>query len=431
MKLSRLISFGYLQTIGRLALRGLAASPRTVSLTVSGVGLGVAVFIFTVGLMDGLLIYFSQRILKISPTLTVLPEDLGAGERQKRLWGSRPAVVQVTRTPVPDDRKTIRGAPVLAEKLRRIPGVEAASLFVTTPAVLSFGTTQEGSTIDGLEPSQEQEVTELHKYLSQGNWEDLKKVPNGAILGFRLANRLGVALGDRLLALGESGGVRELQVTGILAVGLGSWDESATVVNIPVAQALAGWGADEAGEIRLRTSLENLEQLRQHVQDLCGRRVERWEETNSAALRLFRTIGITTYLLTGFVLIVAGLGIANKLATLILDKEKDIAILRAYGFTARNIRGVFLLQGLILGVLGSLVGCAVAFVGISYFQAFPIRFPAAPGSLVAYTELFVANRASYYFFIGGAALLIATLASLLAVRRAVRVMPVEVLRGQV
>ncbi|MGQ9753020.1 MAG: ABC transporter permease [Thermoanaerobaculaceae bacterium] len=426
----RFMSLSSLRTIGHLALRGLAASPRTVFLTVTGVGLGVAVFIFTVGLMDGLLIYFSQRILKISPTLTVLPENLTGGEMQKRLWSSRPTLVHVTRMPVPDDRQTIRGAPALAEKLRRLPGVEGASLFVTTASVLSYGAIQEGSTMHGLDPNQEPRVTELHKYLSQGNWEDLKTVPNGAILGFRLANRLGVALGNRLLALGENGSVRELQVTGILAVGLGSWDESTTIVNVPMAQALAGWGADEAAEIRLRTSLENLEQLRQQVQDLTGRRVERWEETNSAALRLFRTIGVTTYLLTGFVLIVAGLGIANKLATLILDKEKDIAILRAYGFTALSIRGVFLLQGLLLGVLGVLAGCAVAFVGISYFQAFPIRFPTSSGAPLAYTELFVSNRASYYFAIGTLALVIATLASLLAVRRAVKVMPVEVLRGQ-
>lgn len=424
------MNFACLQTIGRLALRGLVASPRTVFLTASGVGLGVTVFIFTVGLMDGLLIYFSQRILKISPTLTVLSEDLASAEIQKRLWSARPTVVQLTRMPVPDDRKTIRGAMVLAEKLRQIPAVEGASVLVTTAAVLSFGTIQEGSTLHGLDPGQERRVTELHKYLRQGNWDDLKKVPNGAIVGFRLATRLGVGVGDRLIALGENGGVRELQVTGILAVGLGSWDENATIVNIPLAQGLAGWGADEAAEIRLRTSLDNLEQLRQQIQELAGRRVERWEETNSAALRLFRTIGVTTYLLTGFVLIVAGLGIANKLAMMILDKEKDIAILRAYGFTSMSIRSIFFLQGLVLGMLGTLAGCAVAFLGIRYFQAFPIRFPSSSGSPVAYQELFVANRATYYLLIGATALFIAAGASILAARRAVKVMPVEVLRGQ-
>lgn len=422
---------GRLRNALRLAWRHLAASPRTAALTILGVGLGVAVFVFTVALMDGLLVYFSERILRIAPTLTVLPEKLAVLERREALQRFSPReLVVLTRPPVPDERPTIRGAQVLAERLRGVAGVQGVALAAPTAAVLAFGTVEEAATLFGIEALAEAQITELPRLVVRGNWEALATNPQGVILGYKLAERLGVEVGDRLVAAGESGGSRDLDVVGILAVGIGSWDEGTALVNLPVAQGLAGWAGDETAEIRLRTPLENLEQLRDQVQDLTGQRTERWEETNAAALKLFRTIGLTTYLLTGFVLVVAGFGISNKLATTILDKEQDIAILRAYGFSRGTIRTVFLAEGLFLGAAGAVAGCLVAALAVSYFRAFPIRFAPREGAVLAYTELYLANKPEYYVFVGLAAVAIALVASLLAVRRATRVLPVEVLRGQ-
>ena len=422
---------GRLRNALRLAWRHLAASPRTAALTILGVGLGVAVFIFTVALMDGLLVFFAERILRIAPSLTVLPEKIGVLERREALRRFAPGeLVLLTRPAVPDERLTIRGAQALAERLRRLEGVQGVALAAPTAAVLTYGTVEEAATLFGIEPLAEIKVTELPRLVVRGSWEALTANAQGVILGYKLAERLGVEVGDRVVATGESGGRRDLDVVGILAVGIGSWDESTALVNLPLAQGLAGWAGDEAAEIRLRTALDNLEQLRQKVQDLTGQRTERWEETNSAALKLFRTIGVTTYLLTGFVLVVAGFGIGNKLATIILDKEPEIAILRAYGFSRGTIRTVFLAEGLILGGAGASVGCLVALAAVSYFRAFPIRFAPREGAVMAYTELFLANKPEYYVFVSLVAIAISLLAALLTVRRASRLLPVEVLRGQ-
>ncbi|MGC8917558.1 MAG: ABC transporter permease [Thermoanaerobaculum sp.] len=415
----------------RIAFGQLAAARRTVLLAVAGVALGVAVFIFTVALMDGLVVFFSERILRISPTLTVLPERLAATTNQETLRGfTTEQVWMLTRPPVPHERQTLRGAPALVSQLARVTGIEGVSPVATTAGILSFGTSEESATVLGLDPTLERGVTQLDRLVIQGSWDGLAQTPGGAVLGYKLAERLGVGVGDRVLLTGESGNRKELQVVAILAVGIGSWDESTVVVNLPVAQGLAGWGSDEVTEIRLRTGLDGLEALRWEVASITGRQVERWEETNRAALQLFRTIGLTTYLLTGFVLVVAGMGIANKMATMILDKERDIAVLRAYGFSRGALRGIYLSQGIALGLAGAVVGCAVALVAITYFQTFPIRFAPREGAALAYTELYLANKASYYALISAAALGISVAASLLAVRRATRVLPVEVLRGQ-
>ena len=415
----------------RIAWRHLSSRARQSALTVAGVALGVAVFIFTVSMMDGLVVYFTERLIRVSPTLTVLPESLEATRARQTLERARgDDVVVLSREPVPDDRPTVRGATALAARIVAVEGVSGASVAASAPVVLSFGTIAEPATLLGVDPLAEATVTGLPNAVHAGSWQGLQIRRDGALVGIQLAERLGVGVGDRVVATGETARARDLEVVGIIASGLGALDEATALVNLPVAQTVAGWGGDEGSEIRVRTEqLTGLDGLRRRLEALTGHRVETWEETNRASLQLFRTIGVTTYLLTGFVLVVAGLGIGNKLITTILDKERDIAVLRSFGFSALAVRGIFLVEGLLLAAAGAAAGCLAAAAAIGYFTAFPIRFAAREGAVLAYTELYLANDWRYYAVIAVAALVIATLAALLAVRRAVRIVPVEVLRG--
>ncbi|MEW6336947.1 MAG: ABC transporter permease [Acidobacteriota bacterium] len=421
-----------MRALARLALRHLGSRPRQTWLTVAGVALGVAVFVFTVSMMDGLVVYFTRRLIRVSPLLTVLPERLDVTDARAALRaGGAGDVLALTRPPVPDERRTIRGAPGLAGRLREIQGIEGVGLAALTPAIASFGVVAEPATVNGVEVGEEPSITSLPGALTAGSWSGLARRRDGAVVGILLAERLGAEVGDRLVVTGEIGRQRDLEVVGIIASGLGSIDESQVLVHLEVAQGLAGWGSDEASEIRVRTgTLEGLAGLRRRLQDLTGHRVETWEEQSAASLQLFRTIGTTTYLLTGFVLIVAAFGVANRLTTVILDKERDIAILRACGFSKGSVRAVFVVEGVVLGGAGAALGCAAAAGVIALLTAFPIRFPArGGGQVMAYTELYLANDPRYYAVIAGAALAISALAALAAVRRAVRVVPVEVLRG--
>lgn len=417
--------------LAKIAVRYILFAPRNAALTIAGTAVGVAVFVFTVAMMEGLVIFFSERILRISPTLTVFPETETTSARATRPSQGQGAVVAIPRPAPPDERPTIRGGVSWVTALAQVNGVLGASPGVSTAAVIAFGTVNEGAGLFGIDPLLEKGVTDLHRLVVEGAWDALAANPSGILLGYKLAQRLGARVGDRVAVTGETGARKDLQVVGILAVGLGSWDETTAVVNYPIAQGLAGWSSDEVSEIRLRTVLGELEGLRRQVQVLTNRRVERWEETNRAALQLFRTIGLTTYLLTGFVLVVAGFGISNKLATVILDKERDIAIMRAYGFSRSALRGLFVAQGLLLALAGVVLGCLIGLGGIAYFRAFPIRFAPRDQAVLAYTELYLANRPEYYLVVASFALAIALLSSWVTARRATRILPVEVLRGEV
>jgi len=420
-----------LPVVLRLAWRHLSSKPRQTALTVAGVALGVAVFVFTVSMMDGLVVFFTQRLIRTAPLLTVLTERIDARPPREALAAAHPGeIVELSRPPVPDERPTIRGATALAERLRAVPELAGVSVAASVPAVLAYGTITEPATLIGIEPQRERQVTELPTLVGPGSWDGLDRRRDGAVLGTLLAGRLGAAVGDRLVATGETGAPRELEVVGIIASGLGSIDEGSAFVNLPAAQALAGWSSGEASEIRLRSrEIVALAPLAKRLAALTGYEVESWQQTNESSLQLFRTIGMTTYLLTGFVLLVAGLGIANKLTTIILEKERDIAILRSFGFGRNTVRSVFVIQGLAMGGLGAAVGCLVAAGVIRYLTLYPIRFAPREGSVMAYTELFLNNDPRYYALIAAAALAISFLAALLATRRALKVVPVEVLRG--
>ncbi len=417
----------------RLALRRLGSRPRQTVLTVGGVALGVAVFIFTVAMMDGLVVFFTQRLIRVSPLLTVQPERLAQSPAREALrTGTGGELLALPRPPLPDQRPTVRGATVLAGSIARVESVQGVSVAASVPAVLRFGTVAEPATLVGIDPRAEAQVTELPEAVLRGRWEGLSERRNGAVVGVQLADRLGAQVGDRLVAAGEDGAVRELEVVGVIATGLGVVDEANAFVNLPVAQALAGWASDEGSEIRIRAAtLTGLATLRRRLEAVTGYRVETWEETSRASLQLFRTIGLTTYLLTGFVLVVAGLGIFNRLTTVILDKERDVAVLRSFGFSRGAIRATFLWEGMLVGAGGAAAGCLVASLAIAYFTAFPIRFAPRSGAVVAYTELYLANEPRYYAIVAGVALLLSAAAALAAVRRAVAVVPVEVLRGSV
>ena len=236
---------GGMRVILRLAWRHLASRPRQTALTVAGVGLGVAVFIFTVAMMDGLVVFFTPRLIRVSPLLTVLPESLEVARgrdvlaRAPRGRGAGALAAAGTRRS-PDDT---RRAGACRRACAQSPASRACRWPRPRPAVLAFGQIAEPASLLGVDPDDEATVTELpgaRRCAAAGTTSAVRR--DGAVVGVQLADRLGADVGDRVVATGETGAARELEVVGVLATGLGAYDEATALVNLPVAQGLAGWG---------------------------------------------------------------------------------------------------------------------------------------------------------------------------------------------
>jgi lipoprotein-releasing system permease protein len=318
-------------------------------IAIGGVIVGVSALILVMGVITGLQRDLREKILVGSPDIRVLP--YGEGLRMAD-WQS------------------------VLRRVKDVPGVVAAAPFVLTQGVITAGRDyNSGTYIAGLEPPVRgaEDVTTIREHATSGDFRFASSdgLQRGVVLGRLLADRLQAYVGDSvyLYTMASSGSVSastgmpvpraiRLEVTGIFDSGLYEYDNAYVYVSLPTAQDLAGLGVDVTGiEVKTRDRWE-ASAVASRLDETFGfqyRSVD-WQEQNSTlfqALKLEK-LGMAVILL--LIIIVAAFNIVSNLTMLVADKTKEIGILKAMGMRARSIRRVFLAQGLVIGVVGTLSG---------------------------------------------------------------------------
>ena len=322
-------------------------------IAIGGVVIGVSALIVIMCVMSGLQNDLREKILIGSPDVRVLN------------YGS--------------DMVLKDWKPTL-EKVSRQPGVVAAAPFVLTKALVGAGHKySDGAFVMGIVPEGEggPPVTTIRSFRTAGDFrfQTMDGKQQGAVLGSKLANRLGVYPGaDSITLTTVSTAVspvtgtpipreRHLEVTGVFDTGMYEYDNGYIYVSLAVAQDLAGLGNDITGlELRTRNR-EVAPAVAEQLATMLGYpfRTEDWQAQNHAlfqALRLEK-LGMTFILL--LIILVAAFNIVGTLTMVVADKTKEIGILRAMGMPAASIRRVFLVQGTLIGVVGTSLGL---FVGV-------------------------------------------------------------------
>ena len=322
-------------------------------IAIGGVVIGVSALIVIMGVMTGLQNDLRDKILIGSPDVRVL--NYGS-DMVLHKWDS--ALV------------TARAA----------PGVVAAAPFVLTKALVSAGHKySDGAYVMGIIPEGEggPPVTTIRAYRTSGDFrfETTDGRKRGAVIGAKLANRLGVSPGADSITLTTVGGISavtgtlvpreiQLEVTGVFETGMYEYDNGYIYVALPVAQQLAGLGNDVTG-LELRTQdREGAPQIAEDLARTLGYpyRTEDWRAQNKSlfqALRLEK-LGMTFILL--LIILVAAFNIVGTLTMVVADKTKEIGILRAMGMPAASIRRIFLVQGTLIGFVGTSLGLTVGLV---------------------------------------------------------------------
>jgi lipoprotein-releasing system permease protein len=162
---------------------------------------------------------------------------------------------------------------------------------------------------------------------------------------------------------------------------------------------------------------------------LTGYRSESWDETNRNVIEFYNRNATITLVLVGFVFVVAGLGVSSVMTTVVLQKVRDIAILRSMGVQSGSITRIFMLEGLIIGVFGVFVGSPAGHV-ICHFISL-IRFEASTAGVIRSDRINIFETPEAHLIVIVFGILIAVLSSVTPARKATRYMPVSVLRGQV
>ena len=405
-----------------LGLGHLRSRKRQSAVSVLGVMLGVGVYIAVAGMMQGFHEFFLTQLVETNPHVLVSDEIRRPAPQPLQTLYPR-AAVQVRRILPRDPVRGIADAGEIVRALSAMPGLVAAPM-LRGQLILRRSGRDYAVTALGVDPVRQGRVTSLAKDMVSGSLDTLASQQSGIVLGRSLAEKMGVAVGDTVVAATTAGGQTSLRVVGLFATGLEQQDLGLVYVNLAKQQSMQARPrvVNEIG-IRLRDIARSVVVARQ-IENRFGYKTAPWEETYGRFLEVVRLQNWIIYSTTGSILLVAGFGIFNIISTVVLEKSRDIAIMRAIGIAGPRVVAVFVVEGVVVGVLGVLLGCLLGW-GLSMGLA---QVP-APGATDPGTKLPIAQNFLIYGSASGLALISAIGAAWLPARRAARMDPLTIVRG--
>ena len=400
-----------LRIIVYIALAQLLGRKRQTLLVTAGVAIGATVMIITFALTNGIIASIQEKIINISPMITITGERIPGKERI--LFRSSPAdhVVMASRI-IPDEKKEITPYPRVLSLLKGIINVDAVSPFVQTSGVLRKGKAIRQVSLKGVDPFGEGKIVNLEKNIVQGSLAELGFTPDGILLGDGLARKLRARYHDIIRLTTEKGAVSSMTVVGMFSSGFSAADDNAGYVNLARGQAMGGRSRNVVSGIGVHAgSMDHLHDLARRIEQVTGYRAETWDEANANLLAVFQRNNNITLLLV----------------TIVLQKQRDIAIMKSIGFSVRSIGSIFLIQGAVIGIAGMLLGCSGGFVLTEVIRSLPVSF--GESAVVRGSSLAVVHTLSSYLITMAFSLVVSICASVGPARRAARLQPVQILRA--
>ncbi len=325
-------------------------------------------------------------------------------------------------------------------RLRKMPHVVGAAPALTGQGLASVGDRSRFVSIKGIDPVLEKQVTDIGRSMKSGHLADLiapqDQASSGIVLGQDLARDLGVSVGDTVKVLTAQGTLtpfgilprtRQVRVVGTFSLGLYEFDTSYGFVTLPVAERLF----DKTGPDMIDLRLDDIYRAPDVAADLSralGDRyiVEDWGTMNKSLFSALWLEKMAVSITIGLVVVVAALNIVASLILLVMEKNRDIAILKTMGATARSVMTIFMLQGLIIGVVGTAIGGAGGWLVSRVLDKYRLIHLPMDVYQVSYVPFVIMGLD--FTIVVVSAILICFVATLYPARQAARLHPAEALR---
>ena len=381
-------------------------------LSMAGVGLGVMALVVVLSVMSGFEDDLKTKILGTNAHLVILQHG----------------------SPMRDYRE-------VARKVEGIKGVVAATPFIFTQAMITSETNVHGIILRGIDPNTAGQVINIEKTLKKGSMGGLQEEgssgPPGIFIGKELAQTLGIMLNDTVVVvspldtlapMGTGPPMKKFRVTGIFDSGMYEYDTSLAYISLKSAQKFLGMDNSVSDlEVKVR-DIYAVKEVARKIQRELGFpfATADWMQMNRSlfsALKLERTV---MFIIVVLVVLVAAFGIVSSLIMVVMEKNKDIAILKSMGATARSIMRIFILEGLIIGVVGTVLGLIGGY-GLCRLLG-KYQFISLPRDVYYISHLPVKMSEVDFFLIALAAMGISFLATLYPSWQASRLDPAEALR---
>jgi len=382
-----------------------------------GLALGVVVMIVVLSVMNGFDHEMRTRVLGMVPHATI------------------------------ESGQPIADWPAVAARVKQNPQVSAVAPFTQMQGLLTNNGQVQKILLNGIDPAQEHNVSIIDAFVKQGKVDDLRAGEFGVMIGDKAAAKLGVGVGDKVTFVapevtvtpaGMFPRMKRFTVTGIFHVGAGEIDGYLGLTNLEDLGKLHRWKAGEVQGLRLKfvdlfqapkVSWQIAQQLGDH-----NYYSRDWTRTHG---NLYQAIGMEKAMIGLLLLLIVAVAAFNIISTLVMvvnDKKGDIAILRTLGSTPGQIMRIFMVQGTVIGVVGTLIGAVVGIFAALNVSAAIALLEKAIGHKFLNADVYFIDylpsqlMANDVFMVCGAALVLSFLATLYPAWRAARTQPAEALR---
>ncbi|BCM25729.1 lipoprotein releasing system protein [Methyloradius palustris] len=305
-----------------------------------GIGLGVAALIVVLSVMNGFQEELRSRILGVASHMQITGPDNVLQDWQH-----------------------------VAAEVKDAPHVKAVAPYIMAQGMLSYGQAVQGAIVRGVLPEDEDKVADLGASMRAGKLSDLKSGEFGIILGVELAQSLGVFMGDKVVLLSPQGQftptglvprIKQFKVVGLFQVGMYEYDSGLALIHMDDAAKLYRMDSDVSG---VRLKLDDLflapqvsRQITQQLSDKGNFFVTDWTEQHANFFRAVQMEKRVMFVILALIVAVAAFNIVSTLVMAVTDKRADIAILRTLGASPASIMQIFIVQGALIGVIGTFFG---------------------------------------------------------------------------
>lgn len=397
------------------ALRFLAEGRMQTAFILGGIALGVGVIVFMSAMLAGLQANFIKRVLTSQPQIQLLPPDEVARPLRDGTGVIEAAIVQRPTQRV----RSIDQWPSIRDTMQKRPDIVVVSPTASGAALAVRGNASRSITLTGMEPELYFRIVRLPDYIVSG---EPRLGTDDILIGTELAKDLGASLGDKINVTTAVGGSRTLTIRGIFDLGNKGVNGRSTFVALRTAQNLLDLIGGVTTIDLTVADIYAAETIAQEIQAALPIQADSWIATNAQFFTAVRAQRNSNTLIRLFVGLSVAFGIAAVLIVSVIQRSKDIGILRAMGTARGQVLRVFLIQGGVLGFFGSLVGSAMGAGALTLWHAYARQ--------VDGSELFpLLLEPSLFVAAAGLATVTGVAAAIAPALRAARLDPVEAIRG--
>lgn len=392
-----------------------------------GVTFGIAMFITLVSFMYGMNDLLDGLIINRTPHVRLYNEIKPSENQPVNLAEKHKNDVNFIHSIKPKDRgKSIYNAKSIIQSLKQDQRVFDVAPKITTPVFFNSGTIEISGVANGIDVLIEEKLFALSDYMVEGKIEDLRQ-NNSIVIGKGLSDKMLLKTGDIIKITTPRGNLASMKIVGIIQIGIAEIDDVTSYTSLTMAQKLLGAPKNYITDIQVKIhDIDLAPTLAKEYKHKYNVDTIDFQTTNSQFETGTTIRSIISYAVGIVLLIVAGFGIYNILNMMIFEKMDSIAILKATGFSGADVKWIFMILSMVIGICGGVLGLVFGYIFSNIIDVIPFNTAALPT-----VKTFPVNYNPLFYIIGISFALITTfIAGLFPALKASKVDPVEIIRGK-